>query len=375
MVGGETGMHCFVLMPFDDEFDAVYEHLIKKPLEEAGFVVDRADSLLNQRNILQDIVEGIAQSDLVVADLTDLNPNVFYELGLAHALGKRTVIITRDLSSLPFDLRSYRANGYSTFFTDAEDLSKALKEIAQTVVEGSAEFSNPVQDYAPTALSGRAQVASTHRERKGSAGTSRTETERDDEDEEGPGFLEALVTVENAGSDVERAAFEIARLTEGIGERFEGHTHRLERAQKNLGSKSAGALLAISRDAAKDLDGYSEDMVQPVTELRDALNQAAKSANVIAQEGVIVTKDDRESAQKLFESLTGLEEGMERVYDQVTSFAGTLAELPNMDKKLTTAARRANTIVLQAAEAIESSAAEFSRARGVVASRLDAERS
>ena len=76
----------FVIMPFDPEFDSVYEELIKPPLENAGYHVTRADSLFNQQNILRDIIRGIASASLVVADLTTQNANVLYELGLRTCL-------------------------------------------------------------------------------------------------------------------------------------------------------------------------------------------------------------------------------------------------------------------------------------------------
>ena len=67
----------FVLMPFDPEFDSIYNEVIKSSLELAGLSVKRADDIQNQRNILRDVFEGIVNSDLIVADLTNLNPNVF----------------------------------------------------------------------------------------------------------------------------------------------------------------------------------------------------------------------------------------------------------------------------------------------------------
>ncbi|GAI12942.1 unnamed protein product, partial [marine sediment metagenome] len=73
-------------MPFDLEFDWIFNDLIKLALEEVGYDVKRADSILNQQNILKDVVRGIAEADLVVADLTGLNPNVFYEIGIAHTM-------------------------------------------------------------------------------------------------------------------------------------------------------------------------------------------------------------------------------------------------------------------------------------------------
>src|SRR5688500_10577916 len=91
----------FVIMPFDGEFDEIYESLIKMSLVDAGYQVFRADSLLDQRSILRDIVTGITKADLVVADLTASNPNVFYELGLSHALKRPTVMLAQSMNDVP----------------------------------------------------------------------------------------------------------------------------------------------------------------------------------------------------------------------------------------------------------------------------------
>src|SRR5687768_5943245 len=99
-------------MPFDAEFEDVYEHLINASLAEVGFDFKRADSLLIQRNIHQDVNRGIADAELIIADVTGLNGNVLYELGLAHAMGKRSILLTQSIEELPFDLRPYRANEY-----------------------------------------------------------------------------------------------------------------------------------------------------------------------------------------------------------------------------------------------------------------------
>src|SRR6266446_10525833 len=100
--------NAFVIMPFDVEFTSIYEKLIKDSLESAGYQVARADSFLDQRNILADIVRGIRSAKLIVADLTTNNPNVFYELGLCHGLGLPTILIAQSIDDVPFDLRSYK---------------------------------------------------------------------------------------------------------------------------------------------------------------------------------------------------------------------------------------------------------------------------
>src|SRR5438094_10056047 len=101
-------MVAFVIMPFRPELNKVYERLIKPSLEEEGFRVSRADSSIDLRNILDDIIDGIATADLIIAEVTDVNANVFYELGVAHGLDIPTLMITQSIDSLPFDLNTYR---------------------------------------------------------------------------------------------------------------------------------------------------------------------------------------------------------------------------------------------------------------------------
>jgi hypothetical protein len=147
-----TRKRAFVLAPFEPEFDRIYDELILPTLSDAGFDVSRADSLLDQRNILKDIISGIDCADLIIADLTTTKPNVMYEVGVAHALLKRTVILTQDIDSLPFDLRSYRAILYSTHFDRAAQLKSRIREVAVQVAQGGIVFENPVSDFAPSVI-------------------------------------------------------------------------------------------------------------------------------------------------------------------------------------------------------------------------------
>ncbi len=139
----------FVLMPFDPEFDRIYERLIKPSIEEEGYEVRRADSDLNQRNIMRTIIEGIGLADLVVAELTGNNTNVFYELGIAHGLQKPVIMISQDLSQVPFDLRSYNVVTYTTEFDAVDNFKDALRGLALGNRDGSVNFENPVSDFAP----------------------------------------------------------------------------------------------------------------------------------------------------------------------------------------------------------------------------------
>jgi hypothetical protein len=97
----------FTLMPFDREFEDTYRLGIAPACELAGAYCERVDEQIFQESILQRIYNQIAKADLIVADMSGRNPNVFYEVGYAHALGKRVVLLTRNADDIPFDLKHY----------------------------------------------------------------------------------------------------------------------------------------------------------------------------------------------------------------------------------------------------------------------------
>ena len=107
-------LYAFVLMPFDKEFDEVYADLIKPAFEAVGYNVKRADDIVSQQNILKDIFRSIAKADLIIADLTSLNANVFYELGIAHTFKKPVIMIAQSIEEVPFDLTPFFHVHYKT---------------------------------------------------------------------------------------------------------------------------------------------------------------------------------------------------------------------------------------------------------------------
>lgn len=136
----------FVIMPFRDEFFEMYE-MLKMELGE-HFEFSNAGDENNQQNILKDIIQPIYEADVVIADLTGLNANVMYELGLAHSFNKKTIVITKDdISTLPFDLKQYRAKDYSIHFKKFAELITYLKKNLHGAIDNSISFSNPVKDF------------------------------------------------------------------------------------------------------------------------------------------------------------------------------------------------------------------------------------
>jgi hypothetical protein len=94
-------------MPFDPGFDDVYKLGIKPACQKAGAYCERVDEQIFTESILDRVYNQIAKADLIVADVTGRNPNVFYEVGYAHALGQRVILLTRQADDIPFDLKVY----------------------------------------------------------------------------------------------------------------------------------------------------------------------------------------------------------------------------------------------------------------------------
>lgn len=99
---------CFVMMPFASDLDWLYADLIKPVAEQFGLSVMRADEIFSPGSIAEQIRVAIQQSRLCIADVTHKNPNVLYEVGIAHTLGKPTLLLTRNIEDVPVDLRSLR---------------------------------------------------------------------------------------------------------------------------------------------------------------------------------------------------------------------------------------------------------------------------
>lgn len=119
---------CFVIMPFSDKLNPIYDSIIKPVLTELKLNSLRADEIFTSRPIIDDIWKNIRKSKFLIADLTDRNPNVFYELGLAHALSKEVILLTQDLADIPFDLRHYRIIVYQDSISGSDKLKSTLKE-------------------------------------------------------------------------------------------------------------------------------------------------------------------------------------------------------------------------------------------------------
>lgn len=155
---------CFILMPFSKavdlnkpDLDYIYEHILRSAVEAYQKDGKRYFTLVERFNskvgsIVSGIVNNLNTAELVIADLTGLNPNVMYELGVRHSLRRGTIIISQDLNNLPSDLRDYLTVGYNYSKITTEqpahfekfkaELHKSIDEVLNTN-----KYDSPVLNY------------------------------------------------------------------------------------------------------------------------------------------------------------------------------------------------------------------------------------
>ena len=118
----------FVLTPFHDDFDATFE-TIAMVCRDVGLICLRGDEEFIEGAILKHIIKQIASSRLIIANIDGRNPNVYYELGIAHAMGKSVLLVASDIESVPFDLKSQRIVLYQSDASLANGLKGALTQL------------------------------------------------------------------------------------------------------------------------------------------------------------------------------------------------------------------------------------------------------
>ena len=131
---------CFILMPFSNDppyqqTQDVYQVYVRPTVERFGLMCLRADDIFGPRSIMEDIWHYILKARLIVADVTGRNPNVFYELGIAHTVGRAAIVITQDESDIPFDIRAFRYLKYDLRPIHLKEFEAQLEQTIATILQ------------------------------------------------------------------------------------------------------------------------------------------------------------------------------------------------------------------------------------------------
>jgi len=331
----------FVLMPFREDLNEVYDFLISESLEQAGYTARRADDIKSQSNILEDIIQNIAHSDLIVADLTGANPNVYYELGIAHALQRKVILMTQEITELPFDLRSYRVIGYDTHFSKMNQAKKQLIEYALEAFEGTLPFGNPVKDY----IKSNNEII---QENNDSANSLPSEL----------GILDLQVMLEDGFEKLKDIVEEVgAKLINEVTPQLNSSTDNL-----NNGSPSAKEKIQIVQNMASYLKAYSNFIAPKNQEYDNVLKSIEISLEQLLN-GQFDASDTENNLSEFLNSLSELEKSAEEGKLGFITLIKTMKEVPKIEKNFDKAKSSMATELQAFVENIEKTIAITYRAR------------
>lgn len=118
----------FIVMPFSETWSDETYDIIKEVCDNLDANLNRVDEILGSQSIYNDIITNIIESDIIIADITVKNANVFYELGYAHALKKNVILIRQPHDDVPFDITQFRYIEYELSFKKAKEFQKRLTD-------------------------------------------------------------------------------------------------------------------------------------------------------------------------------------------------------------------------------------------------------
>lgn len=287
----------FVIMPFTDDFFESYEMLKSHFDDEFDF--SHAGEEDNQQNILADIISPIYNADIVLADLTNLNPNVMYELGIAHGLNKKTIMITRDnLSTLPFDLKQYRAKDYSTHFKKFQELIDYLSKNFHGAIDESVIFSNPVSDFINK---NNIQPESLFKPSKCNLNIPDGEK----------GFLDFLAEIEE---DTDKMTTEIESISSGLqimSSDIDQHMSEIERVKKDKSSGKAAFMRKQTQKAAGSISTFSKQLKTHTESIQTLWERVEKNTLGLLENKYASTPDNRDSLIAYIKNIGNLKNAIE----------------------------------------------------------------
>lgn len=314
----------FVLMPFGEDFNSAYEDLILPALSQAGFFTTRADQINTQQSVMRDIVQSIGSSQLIVADLTGNNPNVYYELGIAHGLRRQVILMTQDIESLPFDLRSYRVIEYSLLLRDAKRASERLQELGVGVREQTALFGNPVSDFLdpesiePNVLGGEDDGAML-------------------------GIIDYQEQFQESAAQMTRILTDIAMRIQSYTQVMESGTAELEALRDRPTPPTPRQIRSALVDVTKETERYASDMSDYNLEYESLLPRFESSLEGLIHNESLDSGDQRDKFEEALDSIEETTDSFQQGIDGISAMKHAAESLPMIEQTF----NRANSVLVK----------------------------
>jgi len=322
--------------------------MLKERFETDFDFTHAGDDVNTQQNILKDIIQMIFDSDIVIADLTSQNANVFYELGVAHSFRKKVINISQDVSQLPFDIKSYRVTEYTTHFKKFDYLVKELTRYLNGAVNGTVSFGNPVTDFLVT---------------KDESEISKIYLSNDKQNELSgeKGFIDFLADIEEESGIVTDTLTSIGTDMNTMSTGIKQCTAEIERVQKTGGSGTASFLRKQARKAAGFISTYSLSFRNSNGILTEKWPTIENSCLLLLENKHANESENQDSIISFMKSLHFVKMTSSATYNQINGFLQSLIALKGMQSSLNQAVASLETDTKQFLLFIEQMCASIDR--------------
>ena len=126
---------CLTILPFKQPYLNIFSKNIKPAIEKACNIdVFKVDDIFKPEPVIDTIQYLINKADILISDISERNPNVYYEVGYAHALGKKIIFITQNIDGLPFDIRHWKCINYKNTEAGLKKLERELILMVKSIV-------------------------------------------------------------------------------------------------------------------------------------------------------------------------------------------------------------------------------------------------
>ena len=322
----------FAIMPFKDEILSLYDKL--KSDFENEFTFINAGDLDNQRNILQDIVEGIYHANIVIADLTGLNPNVFYELGLAHAMNKKVIIIAQDLGELPFDIKSYRAIEYSLLFHKLPTFLTEVKKLLDGAIDGSTKFGNPVSDFIPDFF---AQPSVDVTEQAPTEKMKINDLSEIAEESEEKGYLDYIADITDNSSTIKEEIDAMGTDLKEMSQAINQTSNEVNRVKAQSGNVDHAFVRSVCRKLAGPIEENATKMREHIGVVTSSWSIVENSYLGLLDNSFMQTKQNAKDIESSTTSLADLRNTIKETDGKIDRFISVLQSSIGIERKLTKA--------------------------------------
>jgi chromosome segregation ATPase len=335
----------FVLIPFTQKFNKVYEQVISPACTDLGYEVSKADSTNTSQNILRDIIEGISNADLLIADLTNSNPNVFYEAGVAHGLGTPTILITQSIDSVPFDLQAYHMIEYSTEFDEIGEFESELTDIAEKHLDDEMEFGSPVSDFADSAIRGATGSDTEYTETDEDSEPDISDEHREPTDNQQKGLFDYAEEAEQAQSALMNDIDKISKGMEELESKLSVHIEEVNSMAESEERVSPQRVNRLSKNAAGDIRRYAKSISESPQSIDESLKLMMDAEESFIKFADATYEEHREQLTERQRGLSQYRAEASSAIEGLEEFNHEMTQLRGLNQQLTSSVDELSTII------------------------------